>query len=232
MKKRLVVEMLDVIQFAKPNIAHLDIRLTADEILRYKRRSTSRNYNLAFEPIRLISSGRLKREQVVQLMASWPDPGWHPFLIDVATRLFDIISPLGGVWYDVKRKPISIFPNVWTKPAIRGVVVKNGIALPCLVNPRSSLYIDALKLSFVARGVHELHVVDDAQANGPMIIDLGKHPITEKRDNRIYLPKESELMQLEQFESILKSFLEAVKLAGFNVQPNQFHTVADLFRKN
>ena len=162
-----------------------------------------------------------------------PDVDWRIFLKEVASLLFDQFQKLGGVWYGSKRKPIEIFSAVWTKPAIRGVLVRQHVAHPLLVNPRASLSLhDDSYIAFAGRGVYELHVIDDPQAKGPAILDLGRHPATKKRQSQIHFLKEGDLMSLEQFEIILKKFLSAVRLAGFDVNPDDFYTMQDLFRSN
>ncbi len=232
MKRRLVVELLDVVQFAAPSITALDLDLTAKKIIHFKKTGTPRSYNIAFDLLPKVATGLLRREDVIAYLNTHHIVDWRPFVEDVGTRLFDIFSAMGCSWYPAGRKPIATFSDVYSKPAIRGVVVKDGEARPCLINPRASLFLgNGKNLSFVGRGVHELHVIDDVQAKGMLIIDLGKHPETNKRENRLHYSEEIELMSLEEFESILKNFIEAVKLAGFNVTPESVYTVGDLFRK-
>ncbi|MEO9168504.1 MAG: hypothetical protein ABI230_08885 [Aestuariivirga sp.] len=233
MQKKLVVELLDVMQFATPSIVNLDIERTAAKIVAYKKNGTRRSYNMAFEHLSLISAGHLKKEQFIALMNQHPDIEWRKFLKEVAALLFDQFAELGGVWYPSKRKPIEIFSTVWTKPAIRGVLVRDHVAHPLLVNPRASLSLhNDSYVAFAGRGVYELHVIDDPQAHGPAILDLGRHPATKQRHSQIHFLKEVDLMPLEQFEGILKRFLSAVRLAGFDVNPDAFYTVSDLFRSS
>jgi hypothetical protein len=40
-----------------------------------------------------------------------------------------------------------------------------------------------------------------------------------------------DMMSLEEFEAILRSFLEAVERAGFSTRPAAGQSIADLFRK-
>jgi hypothetical protein len=232
MKRRLVVELLDVVQFATPNISKLDLDLTAKKIIRFKKTGTPKSYNIAFDLLPKIATGFLKREDVIAYLNTHHIVDWRPFVEDVGSRLFDIFSEMGCSWYPIGRKPIPTFSDVWSKPAIRGVAVKDGEARPCLINPRASIYLgNENNLSFIGRGVHELHVIDDAQAKGMLIVDLGKHPLTKARENRIHYSEEIKLMSLEEFENILRRFVEAVKLAGFNAVPESVYTVSDLFRK-
>jgi hypothetical protein len=232
MKRRLVLELLDVIQFATPSIAKLDLELTAKKISHFKKKGTPKSYNIAFDLLPKIATGLIKRQDVIAYLNTHPIADWRPFVEDVGIRLYEIFSEIECSWYPTGRKPIQTFSDVWTKPAIRGVAVSKGEARPCLINPRASLYLgNDNNLSFIARGVHELHVIDDVQATGTLIIDLGKHPATKLRENRVHYSEEIEMISLDEFESILRRFVEAVKLAGFNVTPDSIYTVGDLFRK-
>ena len=62
-----------------------------------------------------------------------------------------------------------------------------------------------------------------------MIVDLGKEPATGTRANRVYFPTEADMMSIEQFESILRKFNEALVLAG--LAKKSVDRPLDLFRR-
>ena len=221
------LELLDVVQHSKPNIAQLDVAKTAKSL---KDAGGSRkNYNMAIEPIAVYCSGKQKREDLLRYLRTHPDPAWHKYLEDVGTRLLDIFGEQESKWYPVGRRPIESVAGLLIKPAIRGVWVNKGMPFPCLVNARGSVLLDPkVNLPFVARGVYEAHVRDEIGVSGPMIVDLGKDPKTNLRANRVYYPKESEMMSIEQFEDVLRKFNEALLLAGF--RPKVSTSAIDLFR--
>lgn len=231
--KRLIIELLDVIQLTAPNFDNFSETETAAKIISYRLRGSSRppSYDMAFTQMPNIVSGHMKKSDLINHLDSHANERWRGNLKDVGERLYDVFSKDLCTWYPVGRRPIETFSGVWTKPAIRGVrVVAGGDAFPCLVNPRSTLFFNKDALSFIARGVYEFHVIDNPRAIGPMIVDLGKDPVSDTRANRVYMPEQLVMMPLEQFEEILRRFLKAVELAGMMTVPADRHRGVDLFR--
>jgi hypothetical protein len=220
-------ELLDVIQHAYPSIAAIDVVRTAQKLK--KAGGSINNYNMAIEHIPAYCSGHQKPSDLIAYLRTHPNQRWQKHLEDVGTRLLEIFDGEPSKWYHTGRKPIESIAGLRVKPAIRGVWVSSGKAFPCLINPRSTVLLEKrFNLPFAARGVHELHVRDEVNVAGPMIIDLGKDPATDLRANRVYYPTETEMMSVEQFEDVLRKFNEALALAGF--QPKAVASAIDLFR--
>jgi len=221
------LELLDVIQHAKPNILNIDPLETSKSLRKAK--GSNKNYNMALDQIQAYCSGLQKLPDLLKFLRTHPNQEWHKYLEDVGTRLLDIFGNKPSVWYPTGRKPIESAGGLLIKPAIRGVWVSESRVLPCVINARSSVLLDSqCNLPFVARGVYELHVRDLLGATGSMVIDLGKDARTGLRANCIYFPTEAEMMSLEQFESISRKFDEALILAGLKSQAAA--SSIDLFR--
>jgi hypothetical protein len=63
-----------------------------------------------------------------------------------------------------------------------------------------------------------------------MIVDLSACD-DGKRSLKTFLLEPEEMMPLEQFESVLRRFFEALALAGVTTIPEGVGNIADLFRK-
>lgn len=221
------LELLDVIQHAKPDIREIDVSRTA---LSLKGASGSlNNYNMAIEHIDSYCSGYQKLPDLLDFLRTHPNPRWHKHLEDVGTRLWEIFGARPGKWRKVGRRPIESVGGLLIKPTIRGFWIFDGKAYPCLVNARSSVYLDAItNRKFVARGVYEFHVRDEIGVAGPAIVDLGREPSSKVRANRVYFPDEADMMSVEEFESIMIKFNQSLRLAGFNSR--SVSSAIDMFR--
>ena len=83
---------------------------------------------------------------------------------------------------------------------------------------------------FLARGIYEFHSIDDPNDPIPMIVDVSASD-DGKRKLKTSIFKSHEMMGLEQFESILRKFFEALALAGVTTIPQGLDRIADLFRR-
>ena len=219
------LELLDVIYYSDPNIFQINVERTAKKLRTAG--GSRKSYDMAISPIPNIVSGIQKLEDLKAYWKSHKDEAWHPHLEDVGTRIFEIFSKEVCKWYPTGRRPVDSVGGLRIKPAIRGIKVANHVAFPCLINPRSSVILDpAMARPFVARGIYELHVRDATGLFRPMIIDLGKQKGI--RANRIYYPSDADMISVEKFEEIMRSFNLALVEAGFT--SNKPASAIDLFR--
>lgn len=222
------LELLDVIQHAKPDLINLDVEQTAKSVS--KSRGSIKNYNMAMDHIDAYCSGHQKHDDLITFLRTHPNEEWHKHLEDVGTRLLEIFGKIPSKWHKTGRRPTESVAGLLVKPAIRGVWVADGKAFPCMINARSSVLLEKrFKLPFAARGVYESDVRDEINIAGPMIVDLGKEPSSGARANRVHFPTEAEMMSLEQFESILQRFSQALALAG--ITKKTVDRPMDLFRR-
>ena len=83
---------------------------------------------------------------------------------------------------------------------------------------------------FLARGVHELHCIDDPNDPIPLIIDLAQHSRSVGRELHVYEMPEEQAISFEEFDEAIRQFLKALELAGVAV-PSEADNVVDLFKR-
>jgi hypothetical protein len=101
-----------------------------------------------------------------------------------------------GTWYAQPSKPKYVL-GFWFKPSIKGIWFVDGQAYA--VAARKQQRLSEQDIQFVARGIYELHCIDDPNDPIPLILDLSAHP-GEKRRLRAYTVRADEAISLEAFE--------------------------------
>jgi hypothetical protein len=231
MAKKFIFELIDIPYLSRPTIGAIDIPSTAARIQAIRKGGSRRNYDRVFKLVGDMTSGMAKAEALLRSLEDEPDEVWRRQLQDVCERLYAVFGKSASRWYPVGRRPIELYERSWFKPAIRGVWWRDGVAAAMLVNPRKTLFLDAVVRSFLARGVIEFHLVDDPNLHEFKIIDLGAAPRTGVRATRVYSMPDVDPMELGEFESILRRFMQAVEHAGFANQPSEGQRIADLFKR-
>ena len=98
-----------------------------------------------------------------------------------------------------------------------------------MINARKSQSLFPEQLRFLARGVHELHCIDDPNDPIPLIIDVSA-PDGEKRKLRPYIMPVEKAISLDEFDDAVRQFLKALELAGVAL-PTDADDVIGLFKK-
>ena len=83
---------------------------------------------------------------------------------------------------------------------------------------------------FLARGVYELHCIDDPNDPIPLIIDVSEPERGKGRMLRAYEMPVEKAISLDQFDDAVRQFLQALALAGVAL-PTEAVDVIDLFKK-
>ena len=104
----------------------------------------------------------------------------------------------------------------WFKTSIKGFWVYNSKVYAVLIDCRKYQPLNVDDVRFLARGVYELHCIDDPNNPIPLIIDLGQHSDDSKRKARLYEVPVEEAVSIEAFEATVKEFLVASNLAGIS----------------
>jgi hypothetical protein len=76
--------------------------------------------------------------------------------------------------------PIGKVLAFWFKPSIKGVWYVDGQAYAVLINARKGQRLFPDHVRFLARGVYELHCIDDPADPIPLILDVSQHEEGEK----------------------------------------------------
>jgi hypothetical protein len=136
-----------------------------------------------------------------------------------------------GNWY---RLPgiRSYVLGCWFKTSIKGFWAYEGKVYAVLVNCRKSQPLSWDDVKFLARGVYELHCIDDPNNPIPLIVDLALHPEDDERKVRVYEVPVEEAVTIETFEYSLREFLVASSMAGISqAPPLDVEHILDLFRR-
>ena len=85
-------------------------------------------------------------------------------------------------------------------------------------------------LRFFARGIYELHCIDDPNDPLPLIIDLSEHDLGEGRVLNAHIIPADKAISLDAFDSAIREFVGALELAGVAFATPD-GSVIDLFKK-
>jgi hypothetical protein len=84
----------------------------------------------------------------------------------------------------------------------------------------------------LARGIYELHCIDDPNDPIPLIVDVSEQEVDAGRELRVYTITAEEAISLDAFEAILKEFLVALNLVGISLPlPPTIEHIITLFKK-
>ena len=90
-----------------------------------------------------------------------------------------------GRWYRHIEKPKRVL-GFWFKPSIKGVWWVEGKGYAVLINPRKGQPLFRDHVRFLARGIYELHCVEDPNDPVPLIIDVSAPEFGKSRILRTY----------------------------------------------
>jgi hypothetical protein len=156
---------------------------------------------------------------------------WKNKAIRAAYRLLRDYFGGKGTWYRMPNVRTFVL-GCWFKTSIKGFWVQDGKVYAVLINCRKSQSLSSSDIRFLARGVYELHCIDDPNNPIPLIVDLGQRRDDKERKARIYEVPVEEAISLEAFEASVREFLVALNLAGISLPPPpDVAHILDLFRR-
>jgi hypothetical protein len=136
-----------------------------------------------------------------------------------------------GTWYPEKSKPKFVL-GFWFKPSIRGIWFYDGKAYAVLINARKTQPLTQEDICFLARGIYELHCIEDPNDPIPLIIDLSEREKGTGRELNAYVMPPEKAASLEEFELAVRRFLDALNLAGISLPlPPSLGSIVNLFKK-
>ena len=83
----------------------------------------------------------------------------------------------------------------------------------------------------MARGVYELHCIDDPNDPIPLIIDVSAHDEGDGRLLRPYVVHAEDAVSFDEFEDAVRQFLKALELAVVALPSEPVESIVDLFKK-
>lgn len=109
-------------------------------------------------------------------------------------------------------------------------ILVDGKAYAVLINARKRQRLFSDHLRFLARGIYELHCIDDPNDPIPLIIDLSEHNLNEGRLLNVNEFPIENAVSLDEFDAAVREFVKALQLAGVaRALPNG--NILNLFRR-
>lgn len=223
-------ELLDIVKFARPDIVTLQPSPTARLLTERLGGGGFMSYGALYSRIRFIVSG-LATDKFIQDEFSFYEDEWKNKSLQEAFALLRDHMKGKGNWYTISTRSTYIL-GFWFKPSIKGFWYHDGQTYAVLINARKGQPLDQNAVRFLARGVYELHCIDNPNNPIPLIIDLSKHAEDKERKARVYPVPVEEAVPLEAFEQTVKDFLVALNQAGIALpSPPEVEHILDLFRR-
>lgn len=160
------------------------------------------------------------------------DDSWKNESLQEAGRLLArYFGERGGKWYPHSSEPMRVL-GFWFKPSIKGIWFVGGRAYAVLINARKSQRLTTADIRFLARGIHELHCIDDPNDPIPLIVDVSERNIGLGRKLTHHVMPASDAITLDEFDAAVREFLKALALAGVAVPSSaDAENVVNLFKK-
>jgi len=222
-------ELLDFPKFAYPSVVGLDAVQTSYNLIERLGGKGFMSYAQIWPRMVPIVSG-LATESYIQSQFNAYGDDWKNNSIQDVARLLRQYFGGRGTWYPYPAKPSKVL-GFWFKPSIKGVWYVDGQAYAVLINARKGqrLFLDHVR--FLARGVYELHCIDDPADPIPLILDVSEHEEGEGRILRPYIMRPEQAVSFEEFDDAVRQFLKALELAGVALPSDPIDSVTDLFKK-
>lgn len=230
MAKSFRLELLDIPYFCCGLISDFLIPKTAKAIRAGRRSNSRRSYDPVFARMKQIIHPLAKERDIAKMFADHADAEWAVHLTQVAIAFHRGLRGNPPVWYGTGRKDLMA-GGIRVKPAIRGIAVRHGEPLPIVVNPRATLDLGFDDIQFLARGAFELHGRDNPSVERTAVWDVSRRTDGGERVFHEVILDQTEMMPLDEFEDVIRRFLEAVALAGYRHNVDRPADIIDLFRR-
>lgn len=221
-------ELLDFPKFAYPGVVRMDVVQTSYNLIERLGGGGFMSYCQIWPRMGDIVGGWASDEYISSQLGPYADE-WKNESIREAARLLKQYFGGRGKWYPFSQKPKKV-AGFWFKPSIKGVWFVDGQAYAVMINARKGQPLFPEHVRFLARGVHELHCIDDPNDPIPLIIDLAQHSRSVGRELHVYEMPEEQAISFEEFDEAIRQFLKALELAGVAV-PSEADNVVDLFKR-
>lgn len=208
-------ELLDFPKFAAPSVMHIDAAFTSTQLIERLGGKSFMSYSRIWSLLPVIVNG-FATDDLVRGATDIYEDDWKNDSIREAAILLRQHFGGRGRWYPLPTKPLYVL-GFWFKPSIKGIWFVEGQAYAVLINPRKGQRLLNQHISFLMRGIYELHCVDDPNDPIPLIVDLSEPEIGKGRRIRVHSIDIADAITLEQFDRIVREFVRALKLAGVPV---------------
>ncbi len=223
-------ELLDISKFALPDVLTLQASPTSFNLVERLGGGGFMSYGQMWPRLDVLVRGLATDEFIDSTFSAYTDD-WKNKSIQDAYRMLREVFGGKGAWYRISSAPTYVL-GFWFKPSIKGIWFHEGRAYAVLINARKGQPLSGDDVRFLARGVYELHCIDDPNDPIPLIVDLSEHEEDAGRTARRYEVPSDEAVSLEAFEYSVREFLVALSLAGISLPPPpDVEHILDLFRR-
>jgi hypothetical protein len=223
-------ELLDFPKFAEPSVLNIRADRTALQVRERLMGGGFMSYGAIWPRVGTVVRGFATETYIINTFRSYRDSWKNESVRDVVRLLCSVLGGK-GTWYPEPTTPIYVL-GFWFRPSIKGIWFYEDRAYAVLINARKGQPLTAEDIQFLARGIHELHCIDDPNDPIPMIIDLSEHEKGKGRELRVYVVEAHESASLLQFEEALREFLVALNMAGISLPlPPVLENIVNLFKK-
>jgi hypothetical protein len=223
-----IFELLDFPKFAYPSVLRMDASQTSQNLIERLGGGGFMSYSSIWPRMAAIVEGRANEPFIEKEFGFYSDD-WKNDSIRDAVRMLERHFGGKGTWYSLPTKPVFVLGFLF-KPSIKGIWFVEGQAYAVLINARKHQRLFPEHLGFLARGVYELHCIDDPNDPIPLIVDLSEHNLGEGRVLDVHPMPVEKTISLDEFDSAVREFVRALELAGVaRAVPDG--AIVDLFRK-
>ena len=223
-----IFELLDFPKFAYPSVLGMDAALTSQNLIERLGGGGFMSYSSIWSRMAAIVEGRAT-ETFIEKEFGFYSENWKNQSIRDAVRLLKQHFGGRGTWYSLPTKPIFVLGFLF-KPSIKGIWFVDGQAYAVLINARKHQRLFPEHLGFLARGIYELHCIDDPNDPIPLIVDLSEHSLGDGRILRVHPMPVEKAISLDHFDLAVREFVRALELAGVaRAVPDG--AIIDLFKK-
>lgn len=222
-------ELLDFPKFAYPSVLSMDSALTANNLIERLAGKSFMSYSMVWPRIEAIVAGHANEAFITSEFNRYGDSWKNENLREVARLLRKHFGGRGR-WYREPSLPTKVL-GFWFKPSIKGVWWVDGQAYAVLINARKQQPLFPEHVRFLARGIYELHCINDPNDPIPLIIDVSSPDSSKDRELRVYEVPVERAASLEEFDDAVRHFLKALELAGVALPTDDALDVLDLLKK-
>lgn len=165
-----------------------------------------------------LSSGKETLDSLVTWAGASGVEDFRPH-VQAGARGFDaLFQSKGGRWIPVKSEPFRVAGKLFCNHGVKAVWLHDDFRRACIVNLRNTFVPSKDAISFLLRACFESYVRDEPNINEPCVVDVSRFAEVATGDPRarranVFTPHEVPMMDLEEYEYILRRFWAALELS-------------------
>lgn len=221
--KKVKLGPLDVPYLAKcgGSLKSLSVEETA-KCIRNKGSGGPNSYEPIIRKFGELSSGKLNITELCDTIDDFNYLDFSEHLKAGARGFAAMLRAHGGVWRHLPPEDNHLLGGLSTQTGVRGVWLHNDFRRACILNLRATESLSADASGFLLRACYEIFVRDQPSVSEPCVVDLSMENLKAskelpERKANILTPKNTPMMDIEEYEEVLSRFWVSLELA--NVVP-------------